>query len=101
MGRLNLCEIATSEIGWNCCFVALSDGRIVLKRWIWNERRARIMAESGVEFIADILIKYHRAMNTNFLCDGARRRSQHKRNQPYIPLALLCMPMVFLLFPYV
>ena len=41
------------------------------------------MAESGVEFIADILIKYHRAMNTIFLCDGARLRSQHKRNQPY------------------
>ena len=54
------------EIGCNCCFVALSDGRIVLKRWIWNERRARIMAESGVEFILDILIKYHRAMNTIF-----------------------------------
>ena len=83
VGRPNLCENTTSKTGWNCCFVALSDGRVVLERWIWNERRARIMAESGVEFVADLLIKYHRAISTICLCDGARRRSPNKRNQPY------------------
>ncbi len=63
---------------------AVSDVVVVLKRWIWNERCARIMEESGVKFVADLLIKYHRAISTIFLCDGARRRSPNKRNQPYM-----------------